>query len=133
MYRGGGFGRQTSEQTDDSDECGPSRRPKVDFYMRTTWDGQKIDHDPIKLTIGRVNATETVVFVQAPYFEGLPAKGYEDTESASAHLYTDLGSRQTRWQIQKRWACLVIFTILVSSFDLVIIVYSAILLAGEQR
>ncbi|EEC00773.1 conserved hypothetical protein [Ixodes scapularis] len=62
------------------------RGPKVDFYMRTTWDGQKIDHDPIKLTIGRVNATETVVFVQAPYFEGLPAKGYEDTESIQLYF-----------------------------------------------
>ncbi|CAN7938000.1 unnamed protein product [Ixodes hexagonus] len=62
------------------------RGPKVDFYMRTTWDGQKIDHDPIKLTIGRVNVTQTIIFVQAPYFEGPPAKGYEDTESIQLYF-----------------------------------------------
>ncbi|XP_064483157.1 UPF0462 protein C4orf33 homolog [Ornithodoros turicata] len=62
------------------------RGPKVDFYIRTTWHGEPVNHDPVKVTIGRINLTDTLVYVQAPYFHGPPAKENEDTESVQIYF-----------------------------------------------
>lgn len=60
--------------------------PKVDFYIRTLWHGEPVNHDPVKVTIGRVNLTDTLIYVQARYFHGPPAKENEDTESVQVYF-----------------------------------------------